>query len=131
MPQYVAFFIVFLFTLIPKMFFAVFFIKYDIIYRKPRGFVMKRSDIIRTIQVQFKNMRSSDAMVMLDTVINEMIDAIAKDDRIEIRGFGSFQSRTHSPKNGYNPTTGENMFVPAGKTVLFKPSRDLTKKMNG
>ena len=92
---------------------------------------MKRSDIIRTIQVQFKNMRSSDAMVMLDTVINEMIDAIAKDDRIEIRGFGSFQSRTHSPKNGYNPTTGENMFVPAGKTVLFKPSRDLTKKMNG
>ena len=131
MPQHVAFFIVCLFTLIPKMFFAVFFIKYDIIYRKPRGFVMKRSDIIRTIQVQFKNMRSSDAMVMLDTVINEMIDAIAKDDRIEIRGFGSFQSRTHSPKNGYNPTTGENMFVPAGKTVLFKPSRDLTKKMNG
>lgn len=92
---------------------------------------MKRSDIIRTVQVQFKNMRSSDATTMLDTVMNEMISAIANDDRIEIRGFGAFQSRKHSPKNGYNPTTGENMLVPAGKTVLFKPSRDLTKKMNG
>ena len=92
---------------------------------------MKRSDIIRTVQVQFKNMRTSDATVVLDTVVNEMINAIANDDRIEIRGFGSFQPRKHSPKNGYNPTTGETMLVPAGKTVLFKPSRDLTKKMNG
>ena len=92
---------------------------------------MKRSDIIRTVQVQFKNMRASDAAVMLDTVVDDMINAIARDDRIEIRGFGSFQPRRHAPKNGYNPTNGKTMVVPAGKTVLFKPSRDLTKKMNG
>ena len=92
---------------------------------------MKRSDIIRTIQVQFKNMRATDAATVLDTVVDEMISSIANDDRIEIRGFGSFQVRKHSTKNGYNPTTGETMIVPAGRTVLFKPSRDLTKKMNG
>lgn len=92
---------------------------------------MKRSDIIRTVQVQFKNMRTMDAAKMLDTVVEEMISAIANDNRIEIRGFGSFQVRKHSTKNGYNPTTGETMIVPAGRTVLFKPSRDLTKKMNG
>jgi integration host factor subunit beta len=92
---------------------------------------MKRSDIIRTVQVQFKNMRESDAAQMLDAVVDEMVSAVAHDNRIEIRGLGSFQARTHSPKNGYNPTTGETMLVPAGKTVLFKPGRDLTKKMNG
>jgi len=92
---------------------------------------MKRSDIIRTIQVQFKNMRATDAAMVLDTVVDEMISSIANDDRIEIRGLGSFQVRKHSTKNGYNPTTGETMIVPAGRTVLFKPSRDLTKKMNG
>mgnify|MGYP003440980878 FL=1 len=92
---------------------------------------MKRSDINRTIQVQFKNMRATDAAMVLDTVVDEMISSIANDDRIEIRGFGSFQVRKHSTKNGYNPTTGETMIVPAGRTVLFKPSRDLTKKMNG
>ena len=92
---------------------------------------MKRSDIIRTVQVQFKNMRSSDTSRMLDTVMDEMISAVADGNRIEIRGLGSFQARKHSPKSGYNPTTGETMMVPAGKTVLFKPGRDLTNKMNG
>ena len=92
---------------------------------------MKRSDVIRTLQVQFKNMRESDAMAMLDTVVDEMKNAVARDDKIEIRGFGTFRSRTRSNKNGYNPITGETIYLPAGKTILFKPSRELTKKMNG
>ena len=92
---------------------------------------MKRSDIIRTIQVQFKHMRTKDAEAILDTVMDEMISSVANNNRIEIRGFGSFQPRIRSAKNGYNPTTGETRLLPAGKTILFKPSRDLTKKMNG
>ena len=92
---------------------------------------MKRSDIIRTIQVQFKRMRAKDARAILDTVIEEMKYSVADDNRIEIRGFGTFQPRTRAAKNGYNPTTGETMVLSAGKTILFKPSRELTKKMNG
>ena len=92
--------------------------------------IMKRSDVIRTIQVQFKNMRTSDAMAMVDTVIDTMKDAVANGDRIEIRGFGTFQQRVRATKNGYNPSTGENIFLPSGKTILFKPSRELTKQMN-
>lgn len=92
---------------------------------------MKRSDIIRTIQVQFKRMRAKDAKAILDAVIEEMKTSVADDNRIEIRGFGTFQPRTRAAKNGYNPTTGETMVLSAGKTILFKPSRDLTKKMNG
>jgi len=92
---------------------------------------MKRSDIIRTLQVQFKHMRTKDAMLILDTVIDEMKNVVADDKKIEIRGFGTFQSRTRATKNGYNPSTGETVFLPAGKTILFKPSRELTKKMNG
>ena len=92
---------------------------------------MKRSDIIRTIQVQFKNMRTKDAMAMLDCVADEIMQSVANDDRIEIRSFGTFQSRKRATKMGYNPTTGETVFLPAGKTILFKPSRELTKKMNG
>ena len=92
---------------------------------------MKRSDLIRSIQVQFKNMRNADAMAMLDAVVDSVKNAIADDKRIEIRGFGTFQQRTRSTKNGYNPSTGQAMFLPANKTILFKPSRELTKKMNG
>ncbi len=92
---------------------------------------MKRSDVIRTLQVQFKNMRASDATAMLDCVMEEMKNAVANDNRIEIRGFGTFQPRKRATKKGYNPSTGETMFLDANKTILFKPSRELTKKMNG
>ncbi|MBO7509111.1 MAG: integration host factor subunit beta [Alphaproteobacteria bacterium] len=92
---------------------------------------MKRSDIIRTIQVQFKRMRTKDAAAVLDAVSNAMIDAIAAGNRIEIRGFGTFQPRPRATKVGYNPVTGQPMHLPANTTILFKPSRELIKKMNG
>ena len=92
---------------------------------------MKRSDVIRTIQVQFKHMRATDAAAMLDTVADSMIDAVANGNRIEIRGFGTFQPRRHAPKVGYNPSTGRSQAIAANTTILFKPSSELTKKMNG
>jgi integration host factor subunit beta len=92
---------------------------------------MKRSDIIRTIQVQFKRMRNKDAAAVLDAVSDAMIDAISDGNRIEIRGFGTFQPRPRATKIGYNPVTGQPMHLPANTTILFKPSRELTKKMNG
>jgi len=92
---------------------------------------MKRSDVIRSVKVQFNRMRSSDAMAMLDCVVEEMKTAVANNDRIEIRGFGTFQSRERATKIGFNPSTGERMHLNANRTILFKPSRELTKKMNG
>lgn len=92
---------------------------------------MKRSDIIRTIQVQFNRMRTNDAAAILDAVSDYAIESVANGNRIEIRGFGTFQPRTRAAKVGYNPNSGEKMTLAPGKTVLFKPSRELTKKMNG
>lgn len=92
---------------------------------------MKRSDVIRSIQVRFKHMRAKDAAAMLDTVADSMIDAVSNGDRIEIRGFGTFQPRLRAAKMGYNPSTGLPQAIAANTTVLFKPSRELTKKMNG
>ncbi len=87
---------------------------------------MKRSDIIRTIRVQFRRMRTVDAAAVLDTVVDAMIDAVAHGDRIEIRGFGTIRPRPRA-----NPVTGQPMHLPANTTILFRPSRELTKKMNG
>lgn len=92
---------------------------------------MKRSDIIRSIQVQFKNMNEADATAMLDTISEQMIESVASGNRIELRGFGTFQPRPRATKVGYNPLTGEPMFLPASTIILFKPSRELTKLMNG
>ena len=91
---------------------------------------MKRSDIVRSIQVQFKHMRASDAAAILDTVVDHMIESVSDGHRIEIRGFGTFQPRPRATKIGYNPCTGQPMHLYASTTILFKPSRELTKKMN-
>ena len=92
---------------------------------------MKRSDIVRSIQVQFKNMRAADAAAILDAVSEQMIAAVADGNSIEVRVFGTFQPRARATKIGYNPCTGKPMHLAAGTTILFKPSRELTKKMNG
>jgi len=92
---------------------------------------MKRSDIIRSIQVKFNNMRAADAAAIVDTVSDHMIESVADGNRIEVRGFGTFQPRRRATKVGYNPSTGRPMPLPASTTILFKPSRELTKNMNG
>ena len=68
-----------------------------------RIFIMKRSDIVRSIQVCFKRMRASDAAAILDTVSDHIIESVANGDRIEVRGFGTFQPRARATKIGYNP----------------------------
>jgi len=92
---------------------------------------MKRSDIVRSIQVKFKNMRATDAAAIVDTISDHMVESVASGNRIEVRGFGTFQPRRRATKIGYNPSTGKPMPLPASTTILFKPSRELTKEMNG
>ena len=76
-------------------------------------------------------MRQNDANAIVDTISDQVIESVANGDRIEIRGFGTFQPRARATKIGYNPCTGQPMPLPASTTILFKPSRELTKKMNG
>jgi nucleoid DNA-binding protein len=75
-------------------------------------------------------MRPADAAVILDSVVGQLTDSVANGDRIEIRGFGTFRPRARATKIGYNPATRARMHLDARRTILFKPSRELIKKMN-
>ena len=75
-------------------------------------------------------MRSDDASAITDKLIAVITNAVANGDRIEIRGFGVFSPRVRAAKIGYNPRTGAPMNLALGRTILFRPSPDLTKKMN-
>ena len=91
---------------------------------------MKRSDVIRTIQVQFKHMRASDAAAMLDTVVDSMISAISNGNRIEIRGFGSFKIKNYGGYTGRNPKTGANVSVPEKRLPCFRAGKELKDFLN-
>ncbi|MCQ2562646.1 MAG: HU family DNA-binding protein [Alphaproteobacteria bacterium] len=92
---------------------------------------MKRSDLIRSIKVQFDSMRTEEATIFFDNVINNIKNAIKYGNKIEIRGFGTIQSRHRATKELYNPIQKKYMIAPANTTILFKPSKELTNKMNG
>ena len=91
---------------------------------------MKRADLIRSVQCQFKNMTGDNAAAIVDGVFGRLIDAVADGNRVELRGFGVFQPRAHITKIGFNPKTRERIAVAAGRTVKFRPSAKLVKGMN-
>jgi integration host factor subunit beta len=57
--------------------------------------------------------------------------ALQDDDKVEIRGFGSFRTRTRNPRIGRNPKTGAKVEVPAKRVPFFKPSKELRDLVNG
>ena len=59
-----------------------------------------------------------------------MAEALIQDNRIEIRGFGSFEVKQANARNGRNPKTGEAVFVPARRKVRFKPGKMLKNKLS-
>ncbi len=71
-----------------------------------------------------------DADVIVETIFDAMIGALREDDKIEIRGFGSFRTRQRKPRTGRNPKTGDSVDVPAKRVPYFKPSKDLRDSVN-
>ena len=91
---------------------------------------MKRADLIRSVQVQFRNMTFDSAAAIVDCVFQRLADAVAAGERVELRGFGVFQPRNHITKIGFNPKTRERIAIGANRTVKFRPSVKLVKGMN-
>jgi integration host factor subunit beta len=57
-------------------------------------------------------------------------EALKANDKVEVRGFGSFRSRQRKPRTGRNPKTGESVAVPAKRVPFFKPSKELRDLVN-
>lgn len=91
---------------------------------------MKRVDLITSVHVQFKNMTASEAGAIVDAVFDFLKNSVASGDRVELRGFGIFQPRIHMTKIGFNPKTGQRIAIPAGKTVKFRPGKQLVQEIN-
>jgi DNA-binding protein HU-beta len=65
------------------------------------------------------------AEIAVETVFASMKKALAKGDRIELRGFGVFNVKPRKTGIGRNPRTGEEVNIPPGKAVRFKPGKEL------
>jgi len=90
---------------------------------------MLKSELEEIIAEEFK-LDKNICKKVLDVLILSLIDSIKKDNRIEIRGFGSFFPKSYKSYEGRNPKTGENVSVPKKVLPIFRPSKDLVGRLN-
>ncbi|MFO7736536.1 MAG: HU family DNA-binding protein [bacterium] len=90
---------------------------------------MNKSDLINKISERTElSKRNSEQFVNL--MIDAIISAMMKEERIEIRGFGSFTIRHYDSYQGRNPKTGEKIKIPAKRLPFFKAGKDLVQRIN-
>jgi len=88
---------------------------------------MTKSELINTLAEKIPGGRRRDADVIVNTIFQAMTDALAKGDRIEIRGFGSFHLRNRKSRLGRNPKSGEKVMVEQKRVPFFKAGKELRK----
>ena len=87
-----------------------------------------RSDIEKSLRRQFPNLTKSQISDSIDVIINSIIEAVALDDKVEIRGFGTFSKKLIRPRKFINPKTKKVSYLGETATMHFKPSKSLTIK---
>ena len=85
---------------------------------------MIKLDIITEV-VTRSGITKTKAETAVETVFGSMKRALAKGDRIELRGFGVFNVKPRKTGIGRNPRTGAEVSIPPGKAVRFKPGKEL------
>jgi len=91
---------------------------------------MNRSDLINGLKEEAALSRK-DAEKVVDTFFDAIKETLAKGERVEIRGFGSFTVKKYKPYLGRNPKTGVQIHVPAKKLPFFKVGKELKEMVDG
>ncbi|CAK0743431.1 integration host factor subunit beta [Gammaproteobacteria bacterium] len=92
---------------------------------------MTKSELIEIIAKSQMHLPARDVELAVKTILDQIGNALACGERIEIRGFGSFCLHYRPPRQGRNPKTGESVDL-AGKHVPhFKPGKELRDRVNG
>lgn len=89
---------------------------------------MTKADILKVFQEKYPDLQRKLLKEMVDLFFETLVEAIKREDRIEIRGFGVFETIKRNPRVCINPKTSEQVKVEGYKTVKFKPSK-LIKKL--
>ncbi len=87
-----------------------------------------RSDIEASLRKEFPNLTKSEVTEAINVILDSIIEAVALDEKVEIRGFGTFSKKFIRPRKFVNPKTKEVSYLGETATMHFKPSNSLIKK---
>ena len=86
---------------------------------------MTRAELIANLAIRFPTLVAKDADIAVKVILDAVGNALAQGDRVEIRGFGSFELNYRPPRTGRNPKSGEALLVPAKYVPHFKVGKEM------
>src|SRR6185312_1908199 len=91
---------------------------------------MTKSELIEALASRQNHLAFNDVELAVKSVMEQMSQALANGERIEIRGFGSFSLHYRPPRMGRNPKTGSAVALPGKHVPHFKPGKELRERVN-
>ena len=82
-----------------------------------------RSDIELALSQEFPNLNKSQISLAIDSILESIVDAVALDEKVEIRGFGTFSKKYIRPRKFIYPKTKEVSYLGETSTIHFKSSK--------
>ncbi|MGI9395300.1 MAG: integration host factor subunit beta [Boseongicola sp.] len=92
---------------------------------------MIRSELVQKIAEENPHLYQRDVERIVSTIFEEVIEAMARGDRVELRGFGAFSVKQRDARVGRNPRTGESVQVNEKHVPFFKTGKLLRDRLNG
>jgi integration host factor subunit beta len=91
---------------------------------------MTKSELIQRISERNPHLYQRDVERIVGTIFDEITEALARGDRVELRGFGAFSVKHRAPRIGRNPRTGAQVQVEEKMTPFFKTGKQLRERLN-
>ena len=91
---------------------------------------MIKSELVQHIASQNPHLYQRDVENIVNAILNEIIAALARGDRVELRGFGAFSVKHRPARTGRNPRTGTKVAVTEKYVPFFKTGKDLRERLN-
>ena len=91
---------------------------------------MTRSELIAELSAQYPHLLARDIERIVHTIFDEIGAALARGDRVELRGFGAFIPRQRDARTGRNPRTGDTVSVDEKSVPFFKVGKELRERVN-
>ena len=89
-----------------------------------------KSKLLKKLSDSYPNFLKKDLTLLVSIILTEIKKALKRGDRVELRGFGIFLTNIQKARISRNPKTGEKVNTPQKKTIHFKMSKEMFKKLN-
>jgi len=91
---------------------------------------MIKSELVTRIAELNPHLYQRDAEILVNAILDEIIDALSRGDRVELRGFGTFSIKERDARQGRNPRTGEKVAVTGKVVPYFKSGKEMRDRLN-